>query len=181
MAGSNLLALIDDIASVLDDVALMTKIAARKTVGLLGDDLALNAEQVSGVAGDRELPVVRAVALGSLKNKVVLVPAALLISAFLPAAIVPLLMIGGGYLCFEGFEKIAHRFLHNSSEDAAHHAQHVRALIDSNVDMVSFERDKIKGAVQLISCSLRRLSWSRLAPLPQRHFCIRSWYSVPSH
>ena len=108
MAGTSLFALLDDIASILDDVSLMTKVAAKKTAGVLGDDLALNAQQVSGVRAERELPVVWAVALGSLKNKAILVPAALAISAFAPWAITPLLMVGGAYLCFEGFEKIAH-------------------------------------------------------------------------
>ena len=119
MAGASLLVLIDDIASVLDDVALMTKVAAKKTAGVLGDDLALNAEQVSGVRAERELPVVWAVAVGSLKNKLILVPTALLISAFIPWAVTPLLMIGGFYLCLEGVEKLAHKWLHPPEEDAA--------------------------------------------------------------
>lgn len=142
---SSLLALIDDIASVLDDVSLMTKVAAKKTAGVLGDDLALNAQQVTGVNADRELPVVWAVAKGSLRNKLILVPAALLISAFIPWAITPLLMLGGAFLCFEGFEKLAHRFLHR---DDNHHAQQIEALVDPRVDMVAFERDKISGAVR---------------------------------
>ena len=148
MAASSLLALIDDIASVLDDVAILTKVAARKTAGVLGDDLALNAQQVSGVKADRELPVVWAVAKGSFKNKLILVPAALLISAFAPWAVVPLLMIGGAFLCYEGFEKLAHRFLHAKAEDEAHHAELVHALADPAVDVVAFEKDKIKGAVR---------------------------------
>ncbi|MGB5207650.1 MAG: DUF808 family protein, partial [Azonexus sp.] len=122
MAGASLLALIDDIASILDDVTLMTKVAAKKTAGVLGDDLALNAQQVSGVRAERELPVVWAVAVGSLKNKVILVPAALAVSAFMPWAVTPLLMLGGLYLCFEGVEKLAHKWLHSAEEDAAHHA-----------------------------------------------------------
>lgn len=142
---SSLLALIDDIASVLDDVSLMTKVAAKKTAGVLGDDLALNAQQVTGVNADRELPVVWAVAKGSMRNKLILVPAALLISAFIPWAITPLLMLGGAFLCFEGFEKLAHRFLHR---DQDHHAQQIQALADESVDMVAFERDKISGAVR---------------------------------
>ena len=142
---SSLLALIDDIASVLDDVSLMTKVAAKKTAGVLGDDLALNAQQVTGVNADRELPVVWAVAKGSMRNKLILVPAALLISAFIPWAITPLLMLGGAFLCFEGFEKLAHRFLHR---DQDHHAEQIKALADENVDMVAFERDKISGAVR---------------------------------
>lgn len=116
MAGTSLLALIDDIATLLDDVSLMTKVAAKKTAGVLGDDLALNAEQVSGVRANRELPVVWAVAKGSLLNKVILVPAALLISAFAPWAITVLLMIGGAYLCYEGAEKVLHKFLHGKDE-----------------------------------------------------------------
>ncbi|MCQ4259529.1 DUF808 domain-containing protein [Stutzerimonas stutzeri] len=142
---SSLLALIDDIATILDDVSVMTKIAAKKTAGVLGDDLALNAQQVTGVKADRELPVVWAVAKGSMRNKLILVPAALLISAFIPWAITPLLMLGGAFLCFEGFEKLAHRFLH---KDDGHHAQQLEALNDPNVDMVAFERDKISGAVR---------------------------------
>ncbi|MCW3150770.1 DUF808 domain-containing protein [Stutzerimonas stutzeri] len=142
---TSLLALIDDIATVLDDVSVMTKVAAKKTAGVLGDDLALNAQQVSGVKADRELPVVWAVCKGSLKNKLILVPAALLISAFIPWAITPLLMLGGAFLCYEGFEKLAHRFLH---DDSAEHAQTVKALADPTVDMVAFEKDKIRGAIR---------------------------------
>src|SRR5574343_608323 len=146
MAGSSLLALIDDIATILDDVATMTKISAQKTSGVLGDDLALNAEQVSGVRADREIPVVWAVAVGSLKNKAILVPAALAISAFMPWAVMPLLMIGGLYLCFEGVEKLAHKWLHSAEEDAAHHAEEVAAVAHEAVDLVAFEAEKIKGA-----------------------------------
>ncbi len=148
MAASSLFALIDDVATLLDDVALLSKVAAGKTAGVLGDDLALNAQQVAGVAPDRELPVVWAVAKGSLLNKAILVPAALLISAFAPVLVTPLLMIGGAYLCFEGFEKLAHRFLHSADEDAAHHAERRQVQADASVDLVAFERDKIKGAVR---------------------------------
>jgi predicted DNA repair protein MutK len=147
MAAGSLLALIDDIASVLDDVALMSKVAAKKTAGVLGDDLALNAQQVTGVSADRELPVVWAVGVGSLKNKAILVPAALAISAFIPWAITPLLMVGGAYLCFEGFEKLAHKFLHSEAEDAAHEEELAQALA-ANVDMRDVEKEKIKGAVR---------------------------------
>ena len=144
---SSLLALLDDIATVLDDVAVMTKVAAKKTAGVLGDDLALNAQQVSGVVSDRELPVVWAVAKGSLLNKAILVPAALLISTFLPWAVTPLMMIGGAFLCFEGVEKLTHKFLHRGeSEDA--HAQRVQALSDPSVDMATFEKERIKGAIR---------------------------------
>jgi len=145
---SSLFALIDDIATVLDDVALLTKVAAKKTAGVLGDDLALNAQQVSGVQVDRELPVVWAVAKGSMLNKVILVPVALAISAFAPWAVTPLLMIGGAFLCYEGFEKLAHKFLHSPAEDAAHHEELVKALTDPAVDLVKVEKDKIKGAVR---------------------------------
>jgi predicted DNA repair protein MutK len=148
MAASSLLALIDDIASVLDDIALMSKAAATKTAGVLGDDLALNAQQVSGIDADRELPVVWAVGLGSLRNKAILVPAALAISALAPGLIQPLLMLGGAYLCFEGFEKVAHRFLHSAAEDAAHQQELASALADSSVDMRVVEKDKIKGAIR---------------------------------
>ena len=148
MAGASLLALIDDIASVLDDVALMTKVAAKKTAGVLGDDLALNAQQVSGVRAERELPVVWAVGVGSLKNKVILVPAALAISAFIPWAVTPLLVVGGLYLCFEGVEKLAHRWLYGADDGEAEHAGELAALANENVDLVAFEADKIKGAIR---------------------------------
>jgi predicted DNA repair protein MutK len=145
---SSLLALLDDIATVLDDVALMTKVAAKKTAGVLGDDLALNAQQVAGVKADRELPVVWAVARGSFRNKLILVPAALAISALAPWAITPLLMLGGAFLCYEGFEKVAHRFLHPPVEDRSRHGELARALADPAVDIVAFEREKIRGAVR---------------------------------
>jgi len=145
---TSLLVLLDDIATVLDDVALMSKVAAKKTAGVLGDDLALNAQQVTGVNADRELPVVWAVFKGSLVNKAILVPLALLLSAFVPWLITPLLMAGGLFLCFEGFEKIAHKFLHSNAEDASHHAELEQALANPNVDLVALERDKIKGAIR---------------------------------
>jgi uncharacterized protein len=148
MAGASLLALLDDIATVLDDVAVMTKVAAKKTAGVLGDDLALNAQQVAGVRAERELPVVWAVALGSLKNKLILVPAALAVSAFAPWAVTPLLMMGGLYLCFEGVEKLAHTWLHGADEDAARQAAEVAAVADEAVDLVAFEAAKIKGAIR---------------------------------
>jgi uncharacterized protein len=148
VAASSLLTLIDDIATLLDDVAVMTKVAAKKTAGVLGDDLALNAQQVTGVNADRELPVVWAVFKGSALNKLILVPTALAISAFAPWAITPLLMMGGAFLCYEGFEKIAHRFLHPKEEDEAHHRELVAAVSDPKVDMVQWERDKVKGAVR---------------------------------
>lgn len=148
MAGTSLLILIDDITLMLDDVAAMSKLAAKKTAGVLGDDLALNAQQVTGIRAERELPVVWAVAKGSVRNKVILVPAALAISAWLPVAVTPLLMIGGAYLCFEGVEKLAHPLLHSHDEDAAHHEALSAALKDESVDLVAFEREKIEGAVR---------------------------------
>jgi uncharacterized protein len=145
MAGSSLLLLIDDIATLLDDVSLMTKVAAKKTAGVLGDDLALNAQQVSGVKADRELPVVWAVAKGSLLNKAILVPAALLISAVANWAILPLLMLGGLFLCYEGSEKLWHSLSRRRAKDDDHLVQAVK---DEQVDIVAFEREKIKGAVR---------------------------------
>jgi predicted DNA repair protein MutK len=145
---SSLLALLDDIATVLDDVSILTKVAAKKTSGVLGDDLALNAQQVSGVSADREIPVVWAVAKGSFINKLILVPLALLISAFAPWAVTPLLMVGGLFLCFEGVEKLAHKFLHSKAEDDAHQAELMQALTNPAVDLVAIEKDKIKGAIR---------------------------------
>ncbi|GGY27388.1 DUF808 domain-containing protein [Pseudoduganella albidiflava] len=169
MAGTSLLALIDDIASILDDVAAMSKVAAKKTAGVLGDDLALNAQQVSGVKADRELPVVWAVAVGSMKNKAILVPAALAISAFAPWAVTPLLMIGGAYLCFEGFEKLAHKFLHSKEEDEAHHAELVSAVANPQVDLVALEKEKIKGAVRtdfILSAEIIVIALGTVAGVP---------------
>jgi predicted DNA repair protein MutK len=145
---TSLLALIDDIATILDDVAVLTKVAAQKTAGVLGDDLALNAQQVAGVRADREIPVVWAVCKGSLWNKVILVPAALLISIFAPWAVTPLLMVGGAYLCFEGFEKVAHHLMHRGALDEAHDEELMRALMDPAVDLVALEKEKIKGAIR---------------------------------
>jgi predicted DNA repair protein MutK len=144
---TSLFLLIDDIASVLDDVSLLTKVAAKKTAGVLGDDLALNAQQVSGVKADRELPVVWAVCKGSLINKAILVPAALAIGTWLPWLVTPLLMVGGAFLCFEGCEKLAHKFLHKD-EHAADTSRHEKAVADTSVDVVAVEKDKIKGAVR---------------------------------
>jgi predicted DNA repair protein MutK len=187
MAGSSLLALIDDIATLLDDVAILTKvasqkgaamaddvavltkIASQKTAGVLGDDLALNAQQVTGVAADRELPVVWAVAKGSFVNKAILVPAALLISAVAPWAVTPLLMIGGAFLCFEGFEKLAHKFLHSPHEDEEDHARLATALVDPSVDLVAFEKEKIKGAVRtdfILSAEIIAISLGTVATQP---------------
>ena len=166
MAASSLLALIDDIAMLLDDVAAMTKVAARqsaaaaddvaamtqlaakKTAGVLGDDLALNAQQVTGVKADRELPVVWAVAKGSLLNKVILVPAALVISAIAPWMITPLLMLGGLFLCFEGAEKLLHTYLQSKEDKEVHHAQLAQAVANEEINLLEFEKVKIKGAIR---------------------------------
>ena len=187
MAAANLLTLIDDIATVLDDVAILTKaaskqttaviddvtvltkVATRKTVGVLGDDLALNAQQVSGVRAERELPVVWAVAKGSFINKAILVPAALAISAFAPWAVTPLLMLGGAFLCYEGFEKLAHRFLHGSEEDDAHKARLASGLMDPAVDLVALEKDKIKGAIRtdfILSAEIIAITLGTVAASP---------------
>lgn len=148
MAGSSLLALLDDIATLLDDVSLLTKVAAKKTAGVLGDDLALNAEQVTGVRAERELPVVWAVFKGSALNKLIMVPIALALSAFAPWTITPLLMLGGAFLCYEGFEKVAHRWLHPAAEDEEEHEARLKAIVDENVDMVAFEKKRIRGAIR---------------------------------
>jgi hypothetical protein len=148
MPASSLLALIDDIATVLDDVSLLTKVAAKQAAGVVGDDLALNAQQVTGVSADRELPVVWAVAKGSLVNKAILVPAALALSALTPWAVIPLLMIGGAYLCYEGFEKLAHKLLHRKADDDAHHVELTQALLRPDVDLLAVEKQKVKGAVR---------------------------------
>lgn len=148
MAAANLLALIDDIATLLDDVSIMTKIAAKKTAAVLGDDLALNAEQIIGVTADRELPVVWAVFKGALINKLILVPAALVISALAPWAITPMLMLGGAFLCYEGFEKISHPFLHSSEEIEEEHKKLLNAVTHKNINMLDHEKDKIRGAIR---------------------------------
>ncbi|WP_406625849.1 DUF808 domain-containing protein [Acidovorax sp. SDU_ACID1] len=187
MAAGSLLTLLDDIATVLDDVALMTKVAAKKsaamaddvsamtkvaaqkTAGVLGDDLALNAQQVTGVRADRELPVVWAVAKGSLVNKAILVPAALFISAFAPWAVTPLLMVGGAFLCFEGCEKLAHKFLHSAHEDEAEHESHAKASANPAVDMAAFEKDKVKGAVRtdfILSAEIIAITLGAVAGAP---------------
>ncbi len=169
MAGASLLALIDDIATILDDVSILTKVAAKKTAGVLGYDLALNAQQVAGVKAERELPVVFAVAMGSVRNKLILVPAALAISAFIPWAVTPLLMLGGLFLCFEGFEKLAHPLLHSAEEDAAHHQELTTALVDAEVDLVALEKEKIVGAVRtdfILSAEIITISLGTVAGAP---------------
>ena len=148
MAAGSLLALLDDITTILDDVSVLTKVAAKKTAGVLGDDLALNAEQVSGVSAKRELPVVWAVAKGSFINKLILVPAALAISYFIPWLITPLLMVGGLFLCFEGFEKVMHKLSHDDENTIAHTNELKKAVVDDKVDLVALEKDKIKGAIR---------------------------------
>jgi uncharacterized protein len=169
MASGSLLALIDDIASILDDVAVLSKIAAKKTAGVLGDDLALNAQQVAGVQAERELPVVWAVAKGSFINKAILVPAALAISAFAPWLVTPLLMVGGAFLCFEGFEKLAHRFVHDKAEDDAQRLALAQAVANPAVDLVALERDKIKGAVRtdfILSAEIIAITLGTVAQSP---------------
>ncbi len=170
---SSLLLLLDDIATILDDVSVMTKVAARKSAGVLGDDLALNAEQVSGVRADRELPVVWAVAKGSARNKMILVPAALAISAFLPWAVTPLLMLGGLFLCYEGFEKVAHRFLHSREEDAARHAKHVEALARPAIERLAIEKDQIKGAIRTDFILSAEIIVIALGTVADREFAVQ--------
>lgn len=148
MAGSSLLALLDDIASILDDVSLMTKVAAKKTAGVLGDDLALNAQQVTGVKVERELPVVWAVAKGSFRNKAILVPSALAISFIAPWLVTPILMLGGAFLCYEGFEKLVHSFSRSKEQHGTQKTELLQALADPAVDIVALEKDKIQGAVR---------------------------------
>jgi predicted DNA repair protein MutK len=148
MAAGSLLTLLDDIATLLDDVSVMTKVAAKKTAGVLGDDLALNAQQVTGVRAERELPVVWAVFKGSALNKLIMVPAALFLSAVFPWIITPLLMLGGAFLCYEGFEKVAHRLLHPKEEEEEGHTQRIQAVADRKVDMVQFEKQRIRGAIR---------------------------------
>ncbi|MFD2189567.1 DUF808 domain-containing protein [Pistricoccus aurantiacus] len=168
MAGASLLTLIDDIATLLDDVSVLTKVAAKKTAGVLGDDLALNAQQVTGVKASRELPVVWAVAKGSFINKCFLVPGALLISAFIPWAVTLLLILGGAFLCFEGAEKLAHKFLHGK-EDEKEHAEKVKALADPGVDPVALEKRKIKGAIRtdfILSAEIIAITLGTVAAAP---------------
>ena len=145
---TSLLALLDDISTLLENVAVLTRVAATKTVGVLGDDLALNAQQVAGVAADRELPVVWAVAKGSAVNKLILVPVALAVSSFVPWAVTPLLMVGGAFLCFEGVEKLAHKYLHTKDEEAARQKALTDTVTDPKFDLVAYEKDKVKGAIR---------------------------------
>jgi hypothetical protein len=166
---SSLLTLLDDVVTLLDDVSVLTKVAAQKTAGVLGDDLALNAQQVAGLRADRELSVVWAVAKGSLVNKAILVPSALAMSVFAPWAVMPLLMTGGVYLCYEGFEKIAQKFLHGLAKDGARHAELARAGFDRTIDLVSAERAKIKGAVRtdfVLSAEIIVITLGTVADVP---------------
>jgi predicted DNA repair protein MutK len=166
---TSLLALLDDVSSVLDDVALLTKLATKKTAGVLGDDLALNAQQVAGVKPQRELPVVWAVMKGSFVNKAILVPAALAISAFAPWAITPLLMLGGAFLCYEGFEKLAHRWLRDADEERMHRAELVQAVANPDVDLVQTEKSKIKGAIRtdfILSAEIIAITLGTVAAAP---------------
>ena len=170
---SSLFLLLDDLTTILDDVAAMTKVAAGKTAGVLGDDLALNAEQVAGVVAERELPVVWAVAKGSLINKAILVPAALAISSFMPSAITPLLMCGGAFLCYEGFEKIAHKWLHRSPVESTEQQNDVQAVVaaaeNPKTDLVAFEKEKIKGAIRtdfILSAEIIVISLGTVAAAP---------------
>lgn len=175
MAGTSLLALLDDITTILDDVAAMTKVATKKTAGVLGDDLALNAEQVTGVNADRELPVVWAVAKGSAVNKLILVPSALAISGFAPWAVTPLLMIGGAFLCFEGCEKLAHKFLHPpeekpaevTPEEGGEPAEATGKPAEKSTEEI--EKEKIKGAIRtdfVLSAEIIVISLGTIATAP---------------
>lgn len=168
---SSLLALLDDITTLLDDVAVLSKVAVKKTSGVVGDDLALNAEQVTGFQADRELPVVWAVAKGSFVNKLILVPTALLISAFVPRLIVPLLMIGGVFLCYEGVEKLVHKYLHreDAGEDQAAREVRVAALANPEIDLVALEKTRIKGAIRtdfILSAEIVVISLGTMATAP---------------
>jgi predicted DNA repair protein MutK len=169
MAGSSLLSLLDDITTLLDDVATMSKLALKKTAGVVGDDLALNAQQLVGIHVDRELPVVWKVARGSLINKAILVPVALLIGGLLPQIVVPLLMAGGAFLCYEGFEKIVHKWLHSSQEDPAHRRHHADAIRDDHVDLVELESTRIQGAIRtdfILSAEIIVISLGMVADRP---------------
>lgn len=169
MPGASLIALLDDIASVLDDVAVLTKVATKKTAGVLGDDLALNAQQVAGIRAERELPVVWAVAKGSLVNKAILVPSALAISAVAPWLVTPLLMVGGGFLCYEGCEKLEHKLFHTQDEQHAERSKHTSAVANPEIDLVAFEKEKVKGAVRtdfVLSAEIVAIALGTVASAP---------------
>lgn len=174
MAGSSLLLLIDDIATLLDDVATLSKTTVQKTAGVLGDDLALNAQQVTGVNADRELPVVWAVAKGSFINKLILVPLALAISVFIPVLITPLLIIGGLFLCYEGIEAVIHKFFHRAEKEQ-HHQALTTAINDPAVDMLAFEKEKVKGAIRtdfILSAEIIAIS---LGVVASESFATQAW------
>lgn len=169
MAGASLLALLDDISTILDDVALMSKMAAKKTAGVLGDDLALNAQQLSGFKAERELPIVWAVAKGSFINKVILVPLALLISAFWEQGVLLLLMLGGLYLCYEGVEKLAHNFLHRKDKTVAGTAAAEKKIALDLANLAQFEKQKTKGAIRtdfILSAEIIVISLGTVADAP---------------
>jgi predicted DNA repair protein MutK len=169
MAGASLLTLLDDIATVLDDVATLTDVASRQTAGVLGDDLALNAQQVAGVRAERELPVVWKVAKGSVRNKLILVPTALAVSAFAPWAVTPLLMLGGAYLCFEGVEKLAHSLLHSKADHAAADKERPETAAISEVDLIALETAKISGAIRtdfVLSAEIVTIALGSVASAP---------------
>jgi uncharacterized protein len=178
MPGASLIAVLDDIASVLDDVAALTKIATKKTAGVLGDDLALNAQQVAGVRADRELPVVWAVAKGSLLNKAILVPGALAISAVAPWLVTPLLMLGGGFLCFEGCEKLEHKLFHSKAEQLAERTRHLSAVANPEVDLVALEKEKVKGAVRTDFVLSAEIVAIALGTVATAAFMTRVWVLV---
>ncbi len=166
MAAGSLLALLDDIATLLDDISVMSKVAAKKTAGVLGDDLAVNAEQVGGIKASRELPVVWAVAKGSLVNKVIIVPVMLLLSVVLPVLITPILILGGCYLCFEGAEKVWHTIVHRGAKD---HSSGQALIQNPAVDLVALEKKKIKGAIKtdfILSLEIIVIALSTMSEYP---------------
>jgi predicted DNA repair protein MutK len=174
MPGASLIAVLDDIASVLDDVAALTKIATKKTAGVLGDDLALNAQQVAGIRAERELPVVWAVAKGSLVNKAILVPGALAISAVAPWLVTPLLMVGGAFLCFEGCEKLEHKLFHRQAQQAEQR-ERAQAVADPAVDLVALEKEKVKGAIRTDFVLSAEIVAIALGTVAEAAFMTRVW------
>src|SRR3954468_2111848 len=174
MPGASLIAVLDDIASVLDDVAALTKIATKKAAGVLGDDLALNAQQVTGIRAERELPVVWAVAKGSLVNKAILVPGALAISAVVPWLVTPLLMVGGAYLCFEGCEKLEHKLFHRHAQQAEQR-EHAQAVADPAVDLLALEKEKVKGAIRTDFVLSAEIVVIALGTVAEAGFMTRVW------
>ncbi|MBL8685590.1 MAG: DUF808 domain-containing protein [Myxococcales bacterium] len=173
MAIANLLGLLEDITTMLDQVAAATKVAAKKTAGVVADDMALNAQQVVGVPAGRELSVVWAVAKGSLVNKVIIIPALLLVSALAPKAVTALLLIGGAFLCFEGFEKVVHKLLHSKEEDEAHKSEHLANVADPAVDLATAEKSKVKGAVRTDFILSAEIAVIALGAVAERPMAIR--------